>query len=101
MSNFASVTAKEQFMKKFPTLLLALFVLTSGAQPKNAKLIKEHCYADYKLMYKQPEGGALIYPYITPGSRQYARVLWEWGFGQSTVTLGGGLESLLSGVLLI
>lgn len=56
-------------MKTFQTLLLALFALTAGAQTQNPQLIKEHCYADYKLMYKQPEGGALIYPYITPGSR--------------------------------
>ena len=38
-------------------------------------------------MYKQPEGGALIYPYITPGSRQYARVLWDWDSWLSDVAL--------------
>lgn len=74
-------------MKTFPTLLLTLFALMAGAQTKNAQLIKEHCYADYKLMYKQPEGGALIYPYITPGSRQYAQVLWDWDSWLSDVAL--------------
>ena len=51
-------------MKTIPTLLLALFALTASAQTKNAQLIKEHCYADYKLMYKQPEGA--LHEYYNP-----------------------------------
>lgn len=49
--------------------------------------IKQHIYADYKQMYKQPEGGALKYPYLTPGSRQYAAVLWDWDSWLSNVAL--------------
>jgi putative isomerase len=72
-------------------VLSTLVVTTSMAQVKSTKehraLIKQHCYTDYKQMYKQPEGGALIYPYITPGSHQYARVLWDWDSWLSDVAL--------------
>ncbi len=40
-------------------------------------IIKKHIYADYKGMFKEP-GGVLQYPFITPGSDQYADVLWDW-----------------------
>ena len=50
-------------------------------------LIKQHIYADYKKMYKQPEGGALLYPYLTPGSNSYAAVLWDWDSWLSNVAL--------------
>ena len=51
------------------------------------KLIKQHIYADYKQMYKQPEGGALLFPYLTPGSKSYAAVLWDWDSWLSNVAL--------------
>lgn len=51
------------------------------------ELIKQHIYADYKKMYKQPEGGALLYPYLTPGSNSYAAVLWDWDSWLSNVAL--------------
>ena len=51
------------------------------------QLIKQHLYADYKQMYRQPTGGALIYPYLTPGSKQYAQVLWDWDSWLSDVAL--------------
>ena len=51
------------------------------------ELIKQHVYADYKKMYKQPEGGALLYPYLTPGSNSYAAVLWDWDSWLSNVAL--------------
>jgi len=57
------------------------------ATREHSRLIKEHCYADFRQMYRQPEGGALVYPYITPGSRQYARVLWDWDSWLSDVAL--------------
>ena len=72
-------------------VLCTIIVTNTMAQERATKehrhLIKQHCYADYKQMYKQPEGGALIYPYITPGSRQYARVLWDWDSWLSDVAL--------------
>ena len=85
MHNFA-------VMKKLFTLIVLLghvLFLHAGSQvmKRHKQLIKQHCYADYKQMYKQPEGGALIYPYLTPGSKQYARVLWDWDSWLSNVAL--------------
>ena len=57
------------------------------ATREHRELIKEHVYSDYKLMFKQPTGIALKYPYITPGSRQYAAVLWDWDSWLSNVAL--------------
>ncbi|MBR1415710.1 MAG: hypothetical protein IJ570_07610 [Prevotella sp.] len=55
-------------MKKI-VILFALACLTGMASAKTVKatkehreLIKQHIYSDYKLMYRQPTGGALIYP---------------------------------------
>ena len=60
---------------------------TVKATKEHRQLIKQHIYGDYKLMYRQPTGGALIYPYLTPGSRQYANVLWDWDSWLSDVAL--------------
>ena len=57
------------------------------ATPEHRELIKEHIYSDYKEMYRQPTGGALIHPYLTPGSKQYANVLWDWDSWLSNVAL--------------
>lgn len=57
------------------------------ATREHRALIKEHIYSDYKQMFKQPTGIALKYPYITPGSRQYAAVLWDWDSWLSDVAL--------------
>ena len=80
--------------KRTVLLLLALFALTLAVGAKTVKatrehrkLIKQHIYADYKLMYRQPTGGALIHPYLTPGSKQYANVLWDWDSWLSDVAL--------------
>lgn len=51
------------------------------------QLIKHHIYRDYKQMYRQPSGEAFIYPYLTPGSRQYAHVLWDWDSWLSNIAL--------------
>ena len=81
-------------MNKIILLLSALFflVLTTGAKGVKAtkehhELIKRHIYGDYKKMMKQPTGIALKYPYLTPGSRQYAQVLWDWDSWLSDVAL--------------
>ena len=87
-------------IKRKALLLCALFgmVMVASARheatrPKakatkeHRELIKKHIYGDYKLMYRQPSGGALIYPYLTPGSRQYANVLWDWDSWLSDVAL--------------
>ena len=67
-----------------PCLMLAL---AASAQKEYRGLIKQHIYVDYKKMYKQPEGGALLYPYLTPGSNSYAAVLWDWDSWLSNVAL--------------
>lgn len=76
--------------KLLPLLLLtiaaALPTRAQDSQPLR-QLIRQHVYADYKQMFRQPTGGALIYPYLTPGSRQYANVLWDWDSWLSNVAL--------------
>ena len=57
------------------------------ATREHRDLIKQHIYGDYKMMYRQPTGIALIYPYLTPGSKQYANVLWDWDSWLSDVAL--------------
>lgn len=79
-------------MKKLLLIIvLCGMVLTGNAQTKatreHRELIKQHIYSDYKQMFKQPTGIALKYPYITPGSRQYAAVLWDWDSWLSNVAL--------------
>ena len=54
---------------------------------EHRELIKKHIYSDFKQMYRQPTGIALIYPYLTPGSKQYANVLWDWDSWLSNVAL--------------
>ena len=66
---------------------LASEVANEMASKEYRRLIKQHIYADYKKMYKQPEGGALLYPYLTPGSNSYAAVLWDWDSWLSNVAL--------------
>ncbi|WP_107828322.1 trehalase family glycosidase [Mucilaginibacter yixingensis] len=51
-----------------------------------AKQIRQHIYADYKGMFR-PAGGALHYPYITPGSSAYANDLWDWDSWLSNIAL--------------
>lgn len=85
---------KTYYMKRILllfTVLLSL-TLTAGAKTVQAtkehrELIKQHIYGDYKKMLKQPTGTALKYPYLTPGSRQYAQVLWDWDSWLSDVAL--------------
>ena len=57
------------------------------ATKEHRELIKQHIYGDYKQMYRQPTGIALIHPYLTPGSKQYASVLWDWDSWLSDVAL--------------
>ena len=79
-------------MKKIGYILLAVACCGLTAQAQKAtrehrKLIKQHLYDDYKQQYRQPKGGALLYPYLTPGSRSYAAVLWDWDSWLSDVAL--------------
>lgn len=60
---------------------------TVASEGEYHDLIKKHIYSDYKDMYRNPTGVALIYPYITPGSKQYANVLWDWDSWLSDIAL--------------
>lgn len=53
---------------------------------ENISIIKKYVFEDYKQMLKQPTG-ALLYPYITPGSKSYANVLWDWDSWLSNIAL--------------
>ena len=71
-------------------LLLLFNKPTFGQLPdsvrENIAIIKKYVFQDYKQMYKPPVG-ALLYPFITPGSHSYANVLWDWDSWLSNVAL--------------
>ncbi len=51
-----------------------------------SSLIKSYVYNDYKKMFREG-GGALKYPFLTPGSNQYDNVLWDWDSWLSNIAL--------------
>ncbi len=53
---------------------------------KDIQLIRENLYANYKGMFREA-GGALAYPFLTPGSDQYADVLWDWDSWLANIAL--------------
>lgn len=53
---------------------------------KYADIIRTHIYSDYQGMFREA-GGALEYPFITPGSNQYSDVLWDWDSWLSNIAL--------------
>ncbi len=72
-------------------VLLAMGCFTLKAQTQDSlaayiSTIRKHVYKDYKAMYR-PGGGALVYPFLTPGSLQYDNVLWDWDSWWSNVAL--------------
>lgn len=82
-------------MKILPIVLCMLTAFATWAQtPSSNKftleedilLIKKSILADYKGMLK-PAEGALKFPYITPGSAQYSKQLWDWDSWLSNVAL--------------
>lgn len=84
-------------MNRIISILVLSFCISSvtfaqmpECTPENVEKYKEicrtHIYKDYKQMYKQP-AGALIYPYITPGSKGYSAVLWDWDSWLSNIAL--------------
>jgi putative isomerase len=58
----------------------------SASSEKYISLIKSNVYKDYKKMFREGSG-ALKYPFLTPGSKQYANVLWDWDSWLSNVAL--------------
>jgi putative isomerase len=51
-----------------------------------SSLLRGALLADYRGMFREA-GGNLPYPFITPGSRQYADVLWDWDSWLTNVAL--------------
>jgi putative isomerase len=49
-------------------------------------LVEEKLSAEYAGMFREP-GGALKHPFLTPGSDQYAEVLWDWDSWFSNIAL--------------
>jgi putative isomerase len=49
-------------------------------------LIRENLSQNYKGMFREG-GGSLEHPFITPGSDQYADVLWDWDSWLSNIAL--------------
>lgn len=77
-------------------LIIGLFLVsgfTFSQQKKSSDsisnyigIIKSNIYKDYKKMYR-PGGGALVFPFLTPGSNQYDNVLWDWDSWLSNIAL--------------
>jgi hypothetical protein len=53
---------------------------------QSVALIRKHLHSDYAGMLRD-EGGAFKYPFITPGSSQYADILWDWDSWLSNIAL--------------
>ncbi|WP_256009543.1 MGH1-like glycoside hydrolase domain-containing protein [Desertivirga xinjiangensis] len=49
-------------------------------------ILKKAIYNDYKQMFR-PASGVLKYPFITPGSDQYANDLWDWDSWLTNIAL--------------
>lgn len=70
-------------------LLLALGQPAAAEEltiPQGIALIRRTLHQDYRGMLR-PEGGAFQHPFITPGSQQYADILWDWDSWLSNVAL--------------
>jgi putative isomerase len=51
-----------------------------------SSLIRENLVANYRGMFREA-GGNMPHPFITPGSQQYADVLWDWDSWLSNIAL--------------
>lgn len=63
---------------------------------KHIRDLKAHIARDYRETLR-PAGEALEFPFITPGSKQYADILWDWDAWLSNVALGQILANLGDG----
>ena len=57
-----------------------------GSADSLTGLLRERLKGDYRGMFR-PAGGALLHPFLTPGSEQYADVLWDWDSWLSNIAL--------------
>lgn len=60
---------------------------------KYIELIRKNIYENYEGMFREA-GGTMQYPFLTPGSAQYADVLWDWDSWLSNVALRQTLNDL-------
>jgi len=71
-------------------LVVALFQTMNGQgneMQQYSRLCREQVCSDYKQMYRNGGVGAFVYPYLTPGSKSYANVLWDWDSWLSDIAL--------------
>ncbi|MGC4074418.1 MAG: trehalase family glycosidase [Nibricoccus sp.] len=80
-------------LSRLPLALFGVFALSSTAVfaadtsvDQSVALIRKHLHSDYAGMLRD-EGGAFKYPFITPGSAQYADILWDWDSWLSDIAL--------------
>ena len=59
---------------------------TPGNIAKYKELCRAHIYKDMKGMYREA-GGALVFPFLAPGSNQYLDMLWDWDSWLSNIAL--------------
>ena len=57
------------------------------------RLIRQSICKDFHGMYREA-GGAMPYPFLVPGSQQYADVLWDWDSWFSNVALRQVLQEV-------
>jgi len=57
-----------------------------NSEEQYAGIIKSNVYKDYKGMYRKG-AGSLKYSFLTPGSKQYSNVLWDWDSWLSNIAL--------------
>jgi len=57
-----------------------------GSANAYANLLRTRLSSDYRGMFR-PAGRSLTYPFLTPGSEQYADVLWDWDCWLSNIAL--------------
>src|SRR3954471_20454481 len=67
-----------------------IFLCSNAQVPDSLKeykaIIKKHLYNDYKGMFREAKG-TIPFPFITPGSDQYANDLWDWDSWWSNIAL--------------
>ena len=85
-------------MRRFLYVCVLLFSLGTGyveAQmperteanvEKYKKICRDNIYKEMKGMYREA-GGALVYPFLAPGSNQYLDMLWDWDSWLSDIAL--------------
>ncbi len=70
-------------------LLLPAWGRAEEAAPsieRSIAIIRKAIHTDYRGMFRE-KGGAFQHPFLTPGSQQYADVLWDWDSWLSDVAL--------------